>query len=531
MRRIALFAAGLLVAALLVALPAIGSDGHSGTYEVRGYFDNGSFVVKGEQVRVAGANVGTVESVDVSGNDEIASLEGGPHPVPGKAVVVMDITDGGFKDFRTDASCIIRPQSLIGEKFIDCTPTQPRAPGTQPPPELSEIGDDQPGSGQFFLPLENNGKTVDIDLIQNINRLPFRERFRLILNNLGIGLAGRGQDLGEVIDRANPALRETDRVLAILASQNRQLESLAVNGDRSLEPLARNRQHISNFFRNAAISGEATAERSADLEEGLRKFPETLHQVRLTMTKLKAFADEGTPLFTDLNTAGKSLSKATVKLPAFAHLSIPALQTLGDAAQAAGPKLVASDGLLTDLAGTANSSVPVGNNFSAFLDTFTRTQGFQNLMDFIYNSVGTTNGIDSFGHFLRSNLQLTSCVEIATSLQSGCEANFPDAPAPTTTTNTKKGKKAVHKARAKLRSGSPIPKVNVPDLSQLLPQLAPQQGQQRDEPGSDSGSDSGRDTTTTTPDDETRSQPDAGGEDVSMKSARMFLNFLLGGGA
>ena len=61
MRRIALIAAGLLLAALLIALPAIGSNGASGTYLVRGYFDNGSFVVSGEEVRVAGATVGTVQ--------------------------------------------------------------------------------------------------------------------------------------------------------------------------------------------------------------------------------------------------------------------------------------------------------------------------------------------------------------------------------------------------------------------------------------------------------------------------------------
>ena len=141
MRRIALIAAGLLLAALLIALPAIGSNGTSGSYEVRGIFDNGSFVVTGEQVRVAGANVGTVKSVDVSRNDEIVSLEGGPHAVPGKAVVVMNITDSGFKDFRADASCLIRPQSLIGEKYVDCTPTQPRAPGTpNDPPEERPCG-------------------------------------------------------------------------------------------------------------------------------------------------------------------------------------------------------------------------------------------------------------------------------------------------------------------------------------------------------------------------------------------------------
>jgi phospholipid/cholesterol/gamma-HCH transport system substrate-binding protein len=533
MRRIALIAAGLLLAAMLITLPAIGSDGTSGTYLVRGYFDNGSFVVPGEQVRVAGATVGTVKSVDVSNEDETASLENGAHAVPGKAVVVMEIEDSGFKDFRQDASCLIRPQSLIGEKYIDCTPTQPRAAGTQPPPSLEKIPGGETGSGEYLLPLENNGQTVDLDLIQNIQRLPYRDRFRLILNELGAGLAGRGDDLGEVIDRANPALRQTDRVLAILAQQNRQLASLASNGDRVLEPLARNRAHVTGFFRNAAISGEATAERSADLEEGLRKFPETLRQVRLTSTKLKEFADQGTPLFTDINRAAPGLSKATVNLPSFAKEGIPALTSLGDAAQSAGPKLAASDGLLTDLAGTASSSVPVGNNFSALLDTFTKTQGFQSLMDFIYNSVASTNGFDAFGHFLRSDLQLTSCVEVATSVQTGCEATFPKAVAPTTPTKKKKSKKA-KASKAGLRSNSPLPPIDVPNIQQLIPQIAPDQDQAPDSSGTapGTGSDAGTDTgtTTTTPqENQDNKAPDP--QDVSMNEAAMFLQFLLGGGA
>ena len=521
MRRIALTAGGLVLAAMLIALPAIGSNGTSGTYEVRGIFDNGSFVVDGEQVRVAGANVGTVKSVDVSRSDEIVSYEGGPHAVPGKAVVVMEITDPGFKDFRADASCLIRPQSLIGEKYVDCTPTQPRAPGTPAPPALRQIGDDQPGSGQYLLPLENNGKTVDLDLIQNIQRLPYRDRFRLILNDLGAGLAGRGEDLGAVIDRANPALRQTDRVLNILAQQNRQLASLASDGDRVLEPLARKRTHVTGFIRNAGVAGQATAERGADLEESLRKLPETLRQVRLTMTKLKGFADEGTPLFADLNRAAPGLTKATVNLPAFATRATPALRTLGEAAQTAGPKLAASDGLLTDLAATADAAVPVGNNFSALLDTFSKTQGFQHLMGFIYNTTGSLNGFDEFGHYQRANLQLSTCVEIVPIPAGGCEAFFGAGAStpPPQKKRKKKGRKAVRKAEAQLRSRSPLPQVDVPNLEQLIPQLAPEQG--------------GLPDTTTPeaqpPEDSTGTTPDPNA--VSMRQASMFLQFLLGGGA
>ena len=129
MRRALVIALSLIGAVAAIVLIPVATGADDGPYKVRGIFDNGGFIVDGEEVRIAGATVGTVESVDVTGPDEIASLEGGAHAVPGKAVVVMDITDDGFKDFREDASCIIRPQSLIGEKLVDCTPTQPRAAG------------------------------------------------------------------------------------------------------------------------------------------------------------------------------------------------------------------------------------------------------------------------------------------------------------------------------------------------------------------------------------------------------------------
>jgi phospholipid/cholesterol/gamma-HCH transport system substrate-binding protein len=553
MRRIVLICTGLLAAAMLIALPAIGSNGSSGDYKVRAIFDNGSFVVSGEEVRVAGAKVGTVESVDVSTDDEIVSQEGGDHAIPGKAVVVMSIDDPGFKDFRIDASCLIRPQSLIGEKFLDCTQTQARAAGQQPPPELSTIPDGQPGEGQRLLPLENNGKTVDLDLIQNIQRLPYRDRFRIILNDLGAGLAGRGEDLGAVIDRANPALRQTDRVLNILALQSRQLASLASNGDTVLEPLARNRTHVTGFLRNAAIAGQATAERSADLELGLQRFPATLHQLRLTMAKLKDFTDQGTPLFTDLNRSAKGLNKATVKLPAFATAAIPALQTLGTAAQSAGPKLVQADPLLSDLAATASASVPVGQNFSALADTFTKTGGFQYLMDFIYNSVGITNGFDAYGHFLRSNLQISNCVEVSALVIPGCEAFFQDTG--TTQTQKKKKKKKRSRKAKKLRAAgvappppaqtspqaSPIPPVEIPPIDQLLPELTPTPPSPEEPPAETDqpGQPQQQGEEGTTPSDQNaaytqtlaaRLNP-AYSRGMSMRDASLFLQFLLGGEA
>src|SRR3954453_8326888 len=117
-RRLILVAA-VVAAIVVVVLLVAGGDGSGSGYRGRAVFDNGAFMVSGEQVRVAGANVGEIEEVNVSMPGEtVAYKQGKAVEKPGKAIIVMNITDPGFQDFRRDASCLIRPQSLIGEKFV-----------------------------------------------------------------------------------------------------------------------------------------------------------------------------------------------------------------------------------------------------------------------------------------------------------------------------------------------------------------------------------------------------------------------------
>ena len=69
----------------VVARSLGGGSGSSG-YVVRAIFDNGGFMVTGEEVRVAGANVGEIESVDVddAGRGRTASEDGGPRRSPAR---------------------------------------------------------------------------------------------------------------------------------------------------------------------------------------------------------------------------------------------------------------------------------------------------------------------------------------------------------------------------------------------------------------------------------------------------------------
>lgn len=419
-----LIGAGVVVAIVAAVLLLGGSSGSSG-YVVRAIFDSGSFMVKGELVRVAGANVGEIESVDVTLPGEVDSYKDGrAQKVPGKAVIVMKIEDPGFEDFRRDASCLIRPQSLIGEKFVDCRPTLPRAPGSKPPPPLRVIPDGQPGAGQRLLPLENNSVSVDPDLINNIQQLPYAQRFRLILNELGAGFAGRGSDVEEVVRRANPFLRDTDRLFGILSAQRDQLAQLASDSERILGPLSRERAHVAGFFANAGAAAQASSEKGAALEASLRKFPTFLRELRGTMHSLQGFSDAAAPVFADLGKAAPSLTSATRALTPFSAASTVSLKSLGANGEVAGPKLRAALPIVSKLSELATSGASPTTELANFLVSTKKTKGFEGLFDLIYNSAASNNEFDQYGHFGRAVVALTNCIDYVTAPTSGCSANF-----------------------------------------------------------------------------------------------------------
>jgi phospholipid/cholesterol/gamma-HCH transport system substrate-binding protein len=422
-----------LVAVVVLAVVLISGSGGSGdNYVVRAIFDNGGFMVKGEQVRVAGANVGEIESVGVTLPGEIDAYDknGKEKSVSGKAVIVLKITDPGFQDFRSDASCLIRPQSLIGEKFVDCRPTVPRAPGSPPAPALKQVPSGRPGAGQYLLPLGNNSTSVDPDLINDINKLPYAQRFRLIFNELGAGLAGRGADIEAAVKRANPALRDIDRLLGILNGQRDQLTQLAADSEQILEPLSRERAHVAGFFTNAGAAAQASSERGADLEASLRKFPAFLREFRTTMRSLQGFSDAATPTFAALGKAAPSFTEATRLLTPFSAASTVSLQSLGVNGEKSGPTFQKVDPLVVKARDLAQTGAEPTTQLAEFFASTKETRGFDGLVDLIYNATAANNAFDKYGHYTRLLTTLTNCLEYELE-SSSCSAKFTGANAGT----------------------------------------------------------------------------------------------------
>ncbi|HXO07362.1 MAG TPA: MlaD family protein [Solirubrobacteraceae bacterium] len=415
MRRIAKIAAVLSAIAVAFVVATGASSPTHKTYLVRAIFDDASFAVQGEDVRIAGANVGSIQSLGVTSGK--------------RAEVTISINNPDFTPFHTNAHCAIRPQSLIGEEYVDCQP------GTSSAPALPLIKKGH-GTGSHYLPVTRTSSPIDTDIVQNISQEPVRQSLGVIIDELGTGLAARGSDLNAVIHRANPALGDTDKVIQILARQNRQLAQLATDSDTVLAPLARERHQISTFVTQANATSVASAQRAADISKTFHLFPTYLRQLKPLLADLSVLADQGTPLMTTLGKSASALGQQFANLTPFAQKARTALIDLGNASAQSQPALLASMPLAQRLDKLGTAAKPTAKSLDRLLASLENTGGIQQLMGVLFNGAVAGNGFDSLGHYVRDEPLVSSCTSYVVRPVLGCSANFSAASAAAASVST-----------------------------------------------------------------------------------------------
>ena len=339
-------------------------------------------LVNGEDVKVAGAPVGVISAMDVTPDK--------------KAALTLRIDDDAFTPFKKDASCTIRLQGLIGEQFVECEP------GTAGSPALAKIQDGD-GEGEHLLPVANTSSPVDLDLLNDILRLPYRQRFAILINEFGTGLAGRGKELNEVIHRANPALRETDKVLAILAGQNRELARLARTRTRRSRRsrASASTSRTSSWPQTRPARPRPSAAR--DIALGIHRCP----------TSCASSAADGGPrdcdrpghaAAHDLGAAAPDLGRLIKAQGTLADACRDAFPSLGDALERGRPgadRRAAADPGPRRL---GEQLAPVSVNLDDLTKSLDKTGAVERINDTLYYVALTTNGFDSLSHYLRTGL-------------------------------------------------------------------------------------------------------------------------------
>jgi virulence factor Mce-like protein len=386
MKRVLLSGALILAAGVFVFLSTGASRGTAaGTYKIE--FQNAFGLVTGADFKVAGVPAGTIKAISL----DQKSLN---------AIVTIQVTRSGFGQFHHDASCASRPESLIGEYFVDCNP------GSSGP--VLKAG--------ATIPLSHTQSTIPADLLQDTMRLPYRQRFTLIVNELGAAAAGRSGDIQAALHRAVPALDQTDNLLNLLANDSTTLQALTKDSNSVITALANNSKNVDRFISEAGRTASDTAKQQANLRGSLQRLPGLLEQLRPTIAQLGTTVTTNEPVLQNLNQASGQLDRLLTDLPAFSKSAQPAIRSLGQASVTGKAAVTAATPTVKDLNAFAKPTPELADNLAIVLrdlDDPSRAvepdprspggkgfTGLQALLGYVFNQALAINTYGPEGHVL-----------------------------------------------------------------------------------------------------------------------------------
>jgi ABC-type transporter Mla subunit MlaD len=380
-------------AAVLVGANGGGESASRG-YRVDAVFDRTAALIPGQQVKVAGAPIGSVKDIKLTPER--------------KARVQMDVQED-FGPFRADARCVIRAEALIGEKFVQCDPGTPQAR-----PLRGRDGEAP------TVRLERNTTPVEIDTILATFRRPYRERLRILLNEFGMGLAGRSDDLDAVIRRSNPALREANDLLRILDRERASLGRLVEGTDAALAELASRRGEVQSFIERADAVTQATASRSGDLQEAIRRLPPLLAEAEPSAERLGAFARDATPAVRQLRLAAPAVNRLLEDVEPLTDATVPALRRLSRTARIGRRAVRAARPVARRLQLASRELPDVVRTTTGLVENLRARGGVEHLLSFVYYAAAAAARFDSISHMLPAFAVVNDCGEYATAPNPGC---------------------------------------------------------------------------------------------------------------
>lgn len=394
-----LLAAAAVIAGIVI-LTTSGSDDSelsANTYKVE--LDNASGLTDGADFRAAGVTVGSIKRLDLDASTA-------------RAIAVVQIDRPEFAPLTKDTSCTIKPQSLIGEYFMDCQPGK----GSK----LDEGG---------TIPIENTAGTIPPDLVLNVLRKPYREKLSIILGELGQGFAARGGDVNETIRRAIPALRETDEVLRILADERETITQTIRDTDTVVGALDDNRVDVARFIKEAGDTAEISARRRDEIAGTIRRLPRFQQLLRPTLADLGEAARRQTPALRDLRAAAPSLTTLLNRLGPFADASRPAVRALGEASVVGTKAVQDARGTIRTLRTVATTGTEPITNLRFVLEhlndransveknprspTGAGFTGLEAVLQYFYVQSQAINIFDSKGYILKLNALINECTAYA----------------------------------------------------------------------------------------------------------------------
>jgi phospholipid/cholesterol/gamma-HCH transport system substrate-binding protein len=283
--RLSAFAyAGILIAAVGTLYVTSQPSLRSGT-EVHAEFQDVYPLLTGMNVREWGAPAGSVSDIELTDD--------------GTVMVTLQL-NAGTTPPRADATASIREQDITGDSYVDLSPghaSQPLGDGVIPPTRT------------LVAPRFD-------DLLNSFDK-PVQQSLQILLDQLGLAVQGRGQDVNRAVLKLRPALAAADQALSEVDSQNRTLRALIGDTEKITSQAAGGAGDLGRLVDSLAKVTETTAAHSAGLDSSLQIAPQTLSRARTTLARLAGLARAGLPVARTLRDAAPQLAKTATLLGPF----------------------------------------------------------------------------------------------------------------------------------------------------------------------------------------------------------------------
>lgn len=291
--RFAGLVAGAGAVVLVVVLLFFGSG--SGTYQVNVNLPDADGLRPGSRVEIGGVQVGNVGDFRITPQD---------HALGTITLKQVDAPIG------TDASVIIRPADLLGEKYLD----------------LSVGNRAHPARQGFTIPASHTQDAANLDQVLNVLGPTTRDRLAILIHETGVALFGRGTDLKSVLGSLPPSVTDAKALIRQVSASNANLRGLLIHSGHVLQTISAERQRLGGFVNTAAGAFTATAAKQRQLAATVAQAPGTLLSLRTTLQRLDVAGAALRPAAAGLLSTAPGLTATLKALPGFTTASLPTLR-------------------------------------------------------------------------------------------------------------------------------------------------------------------------------------------------------------
>jgi hypothetical protein len=251
-----------------------------------------------------------------------------------------------------------------------------------------------------------------------------RDRLRILLNELGMTLSGRGEQLNDLLLRANPSLQKARRALAIIAAQRKTIAQSITDTNSAISQLAADRGATRRFISEAAATSSLVAQHDRALGAGIAGLPPLLRRSISSLKTLDALNRGSLPLVRNLHASAAPLDRLASDTVPFAKLAMPSVKALTPALKEGNATAKVLGPFVRGLERFSKPAVPAGELQDELQSNLRDSGTYESLLKLMYVGAASTSRFDSVSHIDPSHAIASPCAGYASTQDDACDYHW-----------------------------------------------------------------------------------------------------------